>query len=161
MPTAAGTCPPGCTGCKCNPEGTLIAGPAGNRRIETLVEGDLVYSMDRGRLATVGIRRVQRVAVHDHIMVRVVLAGGTVLRESPLHPTADGRTFAQLAPGETLDGLRIVETSLVPYSGSATWDLLPDSDSGTYFAGGVLIGSTLATGSVRLSTAVSPLCSGP
>jgi hypothetical protein len=32
----------------------------------------------------------------------------------------------------------------VPYLHDATYDILPDSSSGAYFASGVLIGSTLA-----------------
>jgi hypothetical protein len=33
---------------------------------------------------------------------------------------------------------------LVPYPDAFTYDILPDSDSGTYLAAGALIGSTLA-----------------
>jgi hypothetical protein len=36
-----------------------------------------------------------------------------------------------------------VRTALVPYT-SATYDLLPSGPTGTYFADGVLLGSTLA-----------------
>jgi len=36
---------------------------------------------------------------------------------------------------------------LVGYAEPFTYDILPESDSGMYFAGGVLIGSTLSSGS--------------
>jgi hypothetical protein len=157
-PTPTGTCPAGCTACVCNPEGTLIAGPSGNRAIETLAEGDRVYSVHQGRLVTVAIKRIHRVPVHDHLVVRVVFANGAVLRESPRHPTADGRAFGELGPGDEIDGLRIVAAALVPYSGAATWDILPDSDSGAYFADGVLVGSTLAEGAARVTSRSAPLC---
>jgi hypothetical protein len=39
--------------------------------------------------------------------------------------------------------VRIERLTVVPYPHRFTYDILPASDSGTYFAGGVLIGSTL------------------
>ena len=38
----------------------------------------------------------------------------------------------------------MVDVETVPYRHEYTYDILPASDSGTYFAGGVLVGSTLA-----------------
>ena len=58
------------------------------------------------------------------------------------HPTLDGRSFADLAVGDMLDGVPIVEVQLVAYHHSFTYDILPASDTGAYFAGGVAIGST-------------------
>ena len=72
------------------------------------------------------------------------LAHGVVLHVTPNHPTADGRTFGDLTPGDRLDGVQIVGARVVPYGKAFTHDILPDSDSGTYVAGGVLIGSALA-----------------
>jgi hypothetical protein len=40
--------------------------------------------------------------------------------------------------------VRVVASSVVPYEHPFTYDILPDSDTGAYFAGGLLIGSTLA-----------------
>jgi hypothetical protein len=60
-----------------------------------------------------------------------------------MHPTADGRTLASVTPGSALDAVRAVSVELVPYAHGHTYDILPDSDTGTYFAGGALIGSTL------------------
>jgi hypothetical protein len=75
--------------------------------------------------------------------MRVELASGAVLEISARHPTADGRTFGDLNAGEELGGVAIARTRIVPYQPRFTYDILPASDSGTYFAGGVLIGSTL------------------
>ena len=61
------------------------------------------------------------------------------------HPTADGRTFADLRVGERLAGQTIVELVWLPYEHDYTYDILPASDTGTYFAAGALVGSTLAT----------------
>ncbi len=76
-------------------------------------------------------------------MVRVTLDSGRILEISPRHPTAERRNFGDLRPGDRLDGVRVLEATLSPYTHPFTHDILPDSDTGTYFAGGVLIGSTL------------------
>ena len=76
-------------------------------------------------------------------MVEVKLAHGVVLNITPDHPTADGRTFGDLAAGDRLDGVRVDAVRIVPYGQPFTHDILPDSDSGSYVAGGVLIGSAL------------------
>jgi len=81
--------------------------------------------------------------VSDHRVVRVELESGRILEISPGHPTADGRTFGDLRAGDRLDGARVVSAELVPYMHGFTYDILPASDTGTYVAGGALIGSTL------------------
>lgn len=60
------------------------------------------------------------------------------------HPTADGRQFGELRPGNRLDELHTVQSvEVVPYRHDATYDILPASGTGTYFAAGALVGSTL------------------
>lgn len=152
-----GTCATGCAPlCKCASPDTPIATPEGNKPIASLRTGDLVYSVDREEITVVPILRTQRIPVSGHSVVRVVLDGGATLEISALHPTADGRTFGVLSAGALLDGVGIVSASIVPYSHDATYDILPDSDTGTYFAGGVLIGSTLATTSPLVTSATAP-----
>jgi hypothetical protein len=86
--------------------------------------------------------------------VRVELEGGRVLEISPGHPTADGRTFGDLVTGGFLDEQHeVVSARLVPYAYDATYDILPNSNTGTYFAAGALVGSTLGNGPPRLSPA--------
>jgi hypothetical protein len=108
--------------------------------------GDLVYSVDRGLVVAVPIVRTNRIAAQGHVVRRVVLATGAVLEISAPHPTADGRLFGSLRAGEALDGITIQSVSTIPYVHPYTYDILPDSDTGAYFAGGALIGSTLAEG---------------
>jgi hypothetical protein len=43
-----------------------------------------------------------------------------------------------------LDGHLIKSVDVVAYEHEATYDILPASDTGTYFAAGIQIGSTLA-----------------
>jgi hypothetical protein len=71
---------------------------------------------------------------------------GAVLEISGVHPTADGRTISDIREGDELDGVRVRNVTIVPYQFDATYDILPDSESGAYFAAGVLIGSTLSKG---------------
>jgi hypothetical protein len=60
------------------------------------------------------------------------------------HPTADRRTFGDLRASDVLGGVRIVSVQMVTYPHQCTFDILPASETGFYFAGGALIGSTLA-----------------
>jgi ribosomal protein S8E len=99
--------------------------------------------MDHGRVRSVPIVEVHKTRASNHHVVRVELESGAVLEISAPHPTADGRVFADLRAGDTLGGVIIERASLVPFNYAFTYDILPASDSGTYFAGGVLIGSTL------------------
>lgn len=128
----------------CASPDTPIATPTGEHAIVELRVGMRVWSVDHGALVAVPISRWVRNEVSHHAVVHVVLATGRSLEMSPGHPTADGRTFGDLVPGETLDGVPIVEVEMVPYAHPATYDILPASDTGTYVAAGVLVGSTLA-----------------
>ncbi|HET7539334.1 MAG TPA: hypothetical protein VFK05_05660 [Polyangiaceae bacterium] len=139
-----GTCPVGCPLCICAAPDTPIATPSGELPIAALQPGDLIYSVGSRGIVVVPVLRINRAAVSHHTMVRLVLANGSTLELSPRHPTADGRQIGSLVAGEALDGTRIVSVERVPYSQPFTYDILADSASGAYFAGGVLIGSTLA-----------------
>lgn len=138
----------------CNAPDTPIATPDGDRRIAELRPGDLVYSIDGGRLAIVPIARIGSTAIVHHHVVRLELENGRVLEISPGHPTADGRSIGDLEPDDMLDGVRVISASLIPYRYGHTYDILPSSDTGTYFAGDVLIGSTLARPRFSLEGAV-------
>jgi len=143
VPSSEGTCAKGCLLCVCASPDTPIATPTGERRIAELAPGDLVYTVRGQAVIAAPILRVNKIAAHDHHVVRVTLDSGRILEISPRHPTADGRTFADLRPGDRLEGARVVDATLIPYTHPFTHDILPDSDTGTYFAGGALIGSTL------------------
>jgi len=59
------------------------------------------------------------------------------------HPTADGRKVGELKAGDRYDGAVVTSAALVAYTGGATFDVLPAGATGTYWANGVLLGSTL------------------
>jgi hypothetical protein len=143
----AGICTPDTFACAwgavCASPDTAIDTPKGERPIAELVPGDLVLTQHQGALVARPLVAVHRTAVQGHAVVRLVLASGRILEISGGHPTADGRLFSDLAPGDALDGVAIRAVSSVPYAHPFTHDILPDSNTGTYVAGGVLIGSTL------------------
>ena len=60
-------------------------------------------------------------------------------------PTADGRPFADLVAGDRLGEVTVAGVRLVPYEGDFTYDILPASKTGDYYAAGALVGSTLSS----------------
>jgi hypothetical protein len=83
--------------------------------------------------------------VFEHFVLRVVLDNGRVLEVSPGHPTGDNlNTFADLYAGGPFDDMhRVVSLERVKFTHGATYDILPDSDTGSYFAAGAQVGSSL------------------
>lgn len=130
-------------GAICAAPDTPIATPDGERAIASLDVGDLVYSADGEQIVAVPIARISRTPVEGHHVMRVALDHGEVLEISAGHPTADGRVFGALTAGDELGGALVISVEEVPYGFAHTYDILPASASGTYFAGGALIGSTL------------------
>lgn len=124
---------------------TPVATPTGERAIASLGVGDLVYSVDHDAVVVVPLVRTGKTKVGAHRVMRVTLADGAILEVSAGHPTADGRTFGELRAGGLLDSQHpVASVESVPYRYDATYDILPASSTGTYFAAGALIGSTLA-----------------
>lgn len=122
---------------------TPILTPNGERAISTLRAGDLVLTMHEGRLEPRALLAATKTRVRDHAVVEVTLQSGRRLLVSAGHPTDDGRLFGDLVVGGWLGDERVQGLATRPYDESHTYDILPDSDSGTYVAAGALIGSTL------------------
>jgi hypothetical protein len=135
-----------CTICKCASPDTPIATPRGERKIADLRVGDLVYSVDGEGIRAVPIVRVNRTPVRGHHVLHVTFENGRFIEMSAEHPLADGRPLFALRAGSELMGGAVVSVTRVAYTHDATYDILPASSSGAYFASGVLIGSTLADG---------------
>ncbi len=132
-----------CSGCRCASPDTLIATPDGERPIASLAVGDLVYSEDGEQIRAVPIARINRVPASHHRVLRVRFTNGEGFEMSPGHPLADGHPLSSLSPGSSLMGGTVASVETIPYEHSHTYDILPASSSGTYFASGVLVGSTL------------------
>lgn len=124
---------------------TRISTPAGAVAVRTLRAGTIVWTLDpAGRRVAAPVLRTVRVATPPgHRLVDLRLSDGRRVLASPGHPTADGRRLADLAPGDTLAGARVLSAERVA-AGPATYDLLPAGGTGAYWADGVLLGSTLA-----------------
>lgn len=138
--------PPPCPICLA--ASTLIATPGGAVRVIDITPGMQVWTTDRdGKRVAATVQEVGSTQVPaGHLMVHLVLADGRELLASPGHKTADGRALGSLAAGDSLDGSTIKLWELVPYSGDRTYDLLPAGPTGTYWANGVLLSSTLTAG---------------
>jgi hypothetical protein len=139
MPTGAPNCP------ICLAAATLISTPRGDVGVTDIKPGMLVWTAtaDGARVTTPVLEVGSVEAPAGHRMVHVVLADGRELLASPGHRTADGRQLGSLAAGEALDGSTITHWELEPYSGDRTYDLLPAGPTGTYWANGILLSSTL------------------
>lgn len=139
-PTGAPNCP------ICLAATTRIATPIGDVLVTNLHPGTLVWteSADGSRVAARVIEVGSTPVPPGHLMVSLALADGRVLLASPGHRSADGRPLGTLAPGDRLDGSTIVSWELVPYRSDRTYDLLPAGPTGTYWANGILLASTLS-----------------
>ncbi len=138
---AYGCYAPGCAIPICLSEKTKILTPKGYKEVNKLKKGDYVIS-DNGEPAY--LTETRKVRVYNHTISKVELDDGTILEVSPGHPT--GPTSAKvgsLKPGYKLDGRIVVSNKFVPYEGKYTYDVLPNSLTGNYYANGVLIGSSL------------------
>jgi hypothetical protein len=125
---------------KCNSPQTKIMTPSGTVPISSLKIGDTVIS---GNNIAVRILKVSKVKADNHRVCRTTFDDGTILEISPGHPLADGRLFETLQPGDAVNGRRVLKNEFIPYQYEYTWDILPDSPSGTYFASGIEIASTM------------------
>ena len=139
-PTKAPNCP------ICLAAATLISTPNGDVRVTGVEPGMLVWTAgaDGTRVAAPVLEIGSTQVPASHRMVHLVLADGRELLVSPGHRTADGRQLGSLAAGDALDGSTIVRWELVPYAGGRTYDLLPAGTTGTYWANGILLSSTLS-----------------
>lgn len=129
----------------CLAAGTLIDTPRGAVRVEDLQVGDPVWTANEAgeRVQAVILKAGHVRAPMGHRMIRIRLHDGRELRVSAGHPTSDGRVFADLKLGNTMDGEKIVAMEYMQYEGLFTFDILPSGDTGLYWANGILVGSTL------------------
>lgn len=134
--------PPNCPICLA--DDVRIATPSGDVLVTALHVGDAVWTLDAsGRRVAAPVAAVGSMpAPAGHEVVDLMLADGRVVRVSPGHPLVDGRRVGDLAPGDVVDGARVVSVAREPYAG-ATHDLLPAGATGAYWANGVLLASTL------------------
>ena len=122
-----------------------IKTPNGDVNVKDIKDGMVVWSTNsNGMIIKSKVIKINNVFVGDtHKVEDLQLADGRELFVSPNHPTYDGRIIADLKVGERYDGSTVKSIELIPYKYQFTYDILPDSQTGNYFANGVLVGSTL------------------
>ena len=139
--------PPPCPICLAR--GTSISTPNGWYPVEDLRPGMPVWTSDREGRRMVGlvIETGSTPVPPTHEVVHLALSDGRAVDASPGHPLPDGRRLGDLRAGDLVDGAIVVSANLGSYGGGATFDLLPSGPTGTYWANGIHLASTLATGS--------------
>jgi Hint domain-containing protein len=144
--TVASSAPSGRPPCPiCLARGTRIATPSGDVAVEDLNVGDIVWTIDASgaRVALPLVQIGSTPVPATHRVVELRLSDGRAVDVSPGHGTADGRSVGDLRAGDAYDGAVVVTAELVAYAGGATFDVLPASSTGAYWANGIPLGSTL------------------
>jgi hypothetical protein len=121
-----------------------IATPSGPIPVTELRVGTMVWTLDStgGRVAAPISAVSHRPTPIGFHVLRLTLADGRVVVASAGHPTVGGQPVGELGPGDIIDGSRLISVESIPYVGD-TWDLLPAGPTGTYWANGIPLGSTL------------------
>jgi len=129
----------------CLDENTEIATPSGPVNVQKIKPGMFVWSHSAGgqKIAVPVLIAASTPVLKTHKVVHITLEDGRELFVSPGHPGFDGRDIETFVAGDEYNGVLISKLELVPYTGKKTWDLLPESPTGLYWANGILMGSTL------------------
>jgi hypothetical protein len=121
-----------------------IATPSGPIPVAELRVGTMVWTLHAAgqRVAAPVLEVNHRPTPIGFHVLRLTLADGRVVEASAGHPTVGGRPVGELVAGDSIDGSRLINIESIPYVGD-TWDLLPAGPTGTYWANGIPLGSTL------------------
>lgn len=137
----------------CLPSTALILTITGQKVIRDIVVGDLLYTFEQNRKTVVKVKEiVRRKVAKNHKMLNISLLDGRSLRVSPGHPNALGFDLAIFRSGDILDGSPINRSEIEAYNDDYTYDILPEGNSGTYWANDILIGSTLSNQIPKISS---------
>jgi hypothetical protein len=130
----------------CLSQDTKIDMISGQVMVQDVKVGDKVWSIDeKGKSFIATVIMLGKTQVPStHVVTHITLAGKRNVTASPNHPTIDGRTVGDLNVGDILDGSKIIKVETLPYKYAYTYDILTSGETGTYFAGGIPLGSTLS-----------------
>lgn len=129
----------------CLASNTNISTPDGDINVADIKIGTRVWSMDESgkKIISKVISVSKTPAPKTHQVIQLSLSGGRTVWASPGHPTSKKITVGELKAGDIYDGDRIESVELIQYRDNYTYDILPDSAKGFYWANGILLGSTL------------------
>lgn len=138
---AFGCYPPDCPVPICLSPDTRIRTSGIEKQIKDIQVGSIVLSDDKKPAKVIKIGKTE---VKNHQILEVTFNDGTILKVSPGHPAADGRKFKGLKLGDIVDNRSVSDIKKIVYQHKYTHDILPDSETGNYYANGILVGSTLS-----------------
>lgn len=129
----------------CLASNTMIATPQGEVNVTNIKVGMQVWSVNKQeeKIRSTVMKIGNTLVPSNHKVVHLILSDGRNLWVSPNHPTITGTVVGNLKIGNEYDNAKITQTTLVPYWDTRTYDVLPDSETGFYYANGILMGSTL------------------
>jgi len=129
----------------CLAGGTFIDTPDGPVTVEELEEGMPVWTRDPdGSRKVVPILKMVKTPVPPcHRVIHLRLADGREISASPGHPVPDNRTLGMLHAGDELDAAVVTVAECIFYREEYTYDILPAGYTGSYWANGILLKSTL------------------
>ena len=130
----------------CLASNTRISTPEGGVNVKDIQVGMKIWSLDeKGEKTESTVIRVTKTPVPStHKVMHLTLSDEREVWVSPNHPAANGKLVGDLKAGGTYDGAGITSAKLVPYWDNATYDILPGTKSGLYWANGILLRSTLS-----------------
>jgi hypothetical protein len=130
----------------CLAVGTLIDTPNGPLPVEHLYKGITVWTLGNSgeRISRAVLENVVTAVPSSFQILRIGLSDGRTVSASPGHPSAQGLALGYYRIGDILDSASVIAMEYMPYHGDATYDLLPDSSTGLYWANGILLRSTIA-----------------
>lgn len=129
----------------CLASNTQISTPTGMINVKNISVGIRVFSVNKkGEKIISAILKISHTkAPKTHRVVHLVLADKREAWISPNHLTTQDLPIGELRAGDMYDGSKVTLAQLVPYKETYTYDILPDSDTGFYWANGILLKSTL------------------
>lgn len=129
----------------CLSSNTDISTPDGKINVQLLKPGMIIFSQDeKGDKIKSPLVKVSRTKTpSDHHVYHLILSDYRELSVSSMHPLENGKPVDTLRIGDVYDGASVVSVNYELYGGQYTYDLLPDSSTGLYWANGILMGSTL------------------
>lgn len=130
---------------KCLSSATFILTSAGKVNVKDLKIGMKIYTLSKkGVKELQPILKLSKIRVGNNQQIyHLVLDDMREVYLSPEHPTLLGKPAKSLQVGEMYDKSRIKSNTLVDYQDEFTYDLLPDGETGIYFANDIPLLSTL------------------